>query len=110
MREHSEIARKAVHLAVGSLAFLLRYLTPGQAAAAAGAAVLANALILPRFAPALFREDERRRPWRSGVVIYPVAVLLLVLLFRSHMEVAAACWGIMAAGDSAAGFVGRRFG
>jgi len=110
MPGHGETARKAVHFAVGGLAFLLRVLTPAEAAGVAAAAILANVLILPRVAPALFRDDERRRPWRSGVVIYPVAVLLLILLFRNHMEVAAASWGIMAAGDSAAGLVGRRFG
>src|SRR6266702_4652668 len=80
MRRTGETGRQAVHFAVGGLAFLLRDLTPLQAACA------------------------------SGVVIYPVAVLLLVLLFHRHMEMTGAAWGIMAAGDSAAGLVGRRYG
>jgi uncharacterized protein (TIGR00297 family) len=66
--------------------------------------------VLPRLAPSLFRKGERRAPWRSGIVIYPVAVLLLVLLFHRRMEIVAAAWGIMAAGDSAAGWIGRRLG
>src|SRR2546428_110967 len=110
MPSHGETGRNAVHLVVGGLAFLLRYLTPPEAASAACVAIFLNALVLPRLAPSLFRQEERRRPWRSGVVIYPIAVLLLILLFHRRMEVAAAAWGIMAAGDSAAGFVGRRFG
>ncbi|PYT15750.1 MAG: hypothetical protein DMF51_06190 [Acidobacteria bacterium] len=110
MQTTNETARRAVHFAVGGLAFLLRDLTPLQAACAAGAAILFNVLVLPRVAPSLFRGEERDRPWRSGVVIYPVAVLLLVLLFHRHKEVAGAAWGIMAAGDSAAGLVGRRYG
>src|SRR5260221_12978617 len=55
----------------------------------------------------LFRGDERRHPWSSGIVIYPFSVLLLLVLFRNRMEVAAAAWGVLAAGDAAAGAFGR---
>ena len=95
---------------MGGMAFLLRWLSPLQAAGAAGGAILFNLFVLPRLAPSLFREGERRAPWRSGIVIYPIAVLLLVLLFHRRMEIVAAAWGIMAAGDSAAGWIGRRLG
>ena len=110
MQERGETGRRAVHFAMGGLAFILPSLTALQAACAAGGAVLFNLLVLPRLAPSLFREGERRTPWRSGIAIYPVAVLLLILLFHRRMEIAGAAWGIMAAGDSAAGLVGRRFG
>ncbi|HEU4402682.1 MAG TPA: DUF92 domain-containing protein [Candidatus Polarisedimenticolia bacterium] len=107
----NETARRAVHFGMGSIAFTLRYLTPTQAGACAALAVVFNLLVLPRLAGgALLRAVERRAPWRSGVVIYPVAVLLLISLFRNRLEVAAAAWGIMAAGDGAAGAFGRRFG
>ena len=95
---------------MGGLAFLLPFLSPLQAAGAAGAAVLFNLFALPRLAPSIFREGERGAPWRSGIVIYPIAVLLLVILFHRRMEVAGAAWGIMAAGDSAASWIGRRLG
>jgi len=95
---------------MGGLAFLLPFLSPLQAAGAAGAAVLFNLMVLPRLAPSIFREGERGAPWRSGIVIYPFAVLLLVILFHRRMEVAGAAWGIMAAGDSAASWIGRRLG
>ncbi len=110
MAARGETGRRAVHFAMGGLAFVLPYLTPVQAAGAAGGAVLFNLVVLPRLLPSLFREGERRAPWRSGIAIYPVAVLLLILLFHRRMEIAGAAWGIMAAGDSAAGLVGRRFG
>jgi len=99
-----------VHFAVGGLAFLLPYLTPLQAACAACAALAFNLFLLPRVGPALFRRGELEAPWRSGIVSYPAAVLLLVLLFHRRMEIAGAAWAIMAAGDSAAGWVGRRWG
>lgn len=109
-RAGSEWKRRTIHFAIGGLAFLLPWLSPLEAGGAAGAAVLFNLFVLPRLAPSIFREGERSAPWRSGVVIYPIAVLLLVILFHRHMEVAAAAWGIMAAGDSAAGWIGRRLG
>ena len=110
MTAQGETARRVVHFAMGGLAFLLPYLTPMQAACAAGAAVLFNLFLLPHVGPSLFRRGERESPWRSGVVIYPTTVLLLVLLFHRHMEIAGAAWAILAAGDSAAGWIGRRFG
>jgi len=99
-----EIRRQLVHIAVGAFAFLLRDLTWWQAAMAATAAVLHNALILPRVAPALFRAGEP--PLRSGIVIYPLAVLGLILAFPDQLEVAAAAWAILAAGDGAATLAG----
>jgi len=110
MTAQGETARRVVHFAMGGLAFLLPYLTPMQAACAAGAAVLFNLFLLPHVGPSLFRRGERESPWRSGVVIYPATVLLLVILFHRHMEIAGAAWAILAAGDSAAGWIGRRFG
>ena len=106
-----ETARKLVHLGSGGLAFLLRFLTPWEAAGCAAGALAFNLFALPRVGGArLFRPEERRAPWRSGIVLYPLSVLLLIVLFRDRVEVAAAGWGIMAAGDAAAGAAGRRFG
>ena len=110
MPTNGEAVRRAVHFAMGGLAFLLPCLTPLQAACAAGGAVAFNVLLLPRLGPSLFRRGELDAPWRSGIVIYPVAVLLLVILFHRRMEIAGAAWAILAAGDSAAGWVGRRWG
>ncbi|MGH9796797.1 MAG: hypothetical protein ACRD5D_01420, partial [Candidatus Polarisedimenticolia bacterium] len=73
--------RRAVHMAVGLLAFLLRFLTPAQAVLLAATALLFNLLVLPRVAARLFRPGELRTPWTSGIVLYPVAVLALVVLF-----------------------------
>src|SRR5262245_66673138 len=95
---------------MGGLAFLLPSLTPLQASCAAATAVGLNLLVLPRFAPRLFRRGEIETPWRSGNVLYPVAVLVLILLFHRRLEIAGPAWGIMAGGDTAAGWTGRRCG
>jgi uncharacterized protein (TIGR00297 family) len=107
----SETARTAVHFGVGGLAFLLAYLTPLQAALLAAAGIAFNRFLVPRIGGDLiYRQDELASPWRSGIILYPTAVLLLIVLFHDRLEVAAAGWAIMAAGDGAAGFVGRRIG
>jgi uncharacterized protein (TIGR00297 family) len=103
-----------VHLGAGGFAFLLKYLTFPQASLCAAGAIAFNALVLPHLARGrLFHDGERATPWHSGILLYPVSVLLLILLFAGDgdgMEVAATGWVIMAAGDAAAAAWGRRFG
>lgn len=101
-----ETQRQLVHLGVGLFALLLRWLTWPQAALLATAAVAFNLIILPRIAPGVLRDADRHRPWASGVVLYPLAVLGLVLAFRSQLHLAATAWAILAAGDGMATLVG----
>ena len=108
---HRAGMRNLVHLLSGGFAFLLPWLTRLEAAGLAAAALLFNRYALPRLGgAALFRREEARSPWTSGIVLYPAAVLVLILLFGGRMQVAATAWVVMAAGDAAAGFFGRRFG
>jgi len=107
----SELGRGLVHLGAGFLALTLKVLTVPQAALLAALAVVFNYAVLARIGGGrLFRDGERRAPLGSGIQIYPLAVLLLVLLFGWRPEVAAAGWVIMAAGDPAARAAGRTFG
>jgi dolichol kinase len=107
-RRHSEDARKAVHILFGAGALLLRYLAWWQAAAVAAAAVVLNTLVLPRLAPQMYRPTDRR--FAHGILFYPLAVLGLVLVFPRRLDIAAAAWAILAAGDGAASLVGQRAG
>jgi uncharacterized protein (TIGR00297 family) len=102
----SEYLRQLVHIAVGGGAFLLRFLTWPQAALLSGLAAAMNLTLLPRLAPRLFRSADRDRLARSGIVLYPIAVLALILVFRRRLDLAAAAWAILAAGDGAATLVG----
>jgi uncharacterized protein (TIGR00297 family) len=106
-----ELARKAVHVAMGFVAFTVRFLGPLGSAALAAGAVLFNLLVMPRIGGRrLWRDDELARGASRGIVLYPLAVLLLVLLFHRRLEVAAAVWGILAFGDGMATLVGRVLG
>lgn len=106
MARQSEVRRQTLHIAVGAIALSLAWLTWQQAALMAIVAVGFNLLILPRISPGVFRDGDLDRPWASGIVIYPIAVLGLILVFRDRLDLAAAAWGVLAAGDGMATLVG----
>jgi uncharacterized protein (TIGR00297 family) len=101
-----EVARQLLHIAVGGFALVLPWLTWPQAALLALSAIVFNLAILPRLAPRVLRDADRRRPWTSGILLYPLAVLGLVLVFPSRLDLAATAWIILAAGDGSATLVG----
>jgi uncharacterized protein (TIGR00297 family) len=43
----------------------------------------------------------------TGIILYPISVLALILLYRNHLYIAAAAWAIMALGDGMATVVGE---
>ena len=104
----SEEHRQIVHIAMGGLALLLRYLSASEAMILAGAAVAMNLYALPRIAGTLYRPGETRQRFTSGIVLYPVAVFLLLVLCADRLDIVAAAWGVLAFGDGMATLVGRR--
>jgi uncharacterized protein (TIGR00297 family) len=108
-RPYSERARKIVHMAMGAGALLLRYSPWWQAAILGGAALAFNLAVLPRIAGHLYRPKDHRR-FQAGIILYPLAVVLLILVFPHRLDIAAAAWGILAVGDGMATLVGRQFG
>ncbi len=102
-----ENRRQWIHFAMVLFCPLLRYLEWWQAAMMALLAVVFNALVLPllKVGREITRESD---PFFSGIKFYPFAVLLAILLFP--MPVAAAAWGVLAAGDCFSNVVGRAYG
>ncbi|RMH17738.1 MAG: DUF92 domain-containing protein [Acidobacteria bacterium] len=106
-----ELARKLIHLGAGTIAFAVVFLGPAPSALVALLGLATNLLVLPAVGgKRLWREDELARGVSAGIVFYPLSVLILILAFRRHPEVAAATWGLLAFGDGMAGLVGMRFG
>ena len=104
-----ETRRQAVHMMVGLFALLLRWLNYPQALACAVAAIVFNAFILPRLpgsTQSLYRAEERERGFSRGILMYPVAVFLLILVFP--VSVAGAMWGMLSFGDGLATLAGSR--
>ncbi len=106
-----ELQRKALHVAMGGFALLLRWLTPWQAMACAAAALAFNLFLLRRLTGDRFlREGERASGVPLGIVLYPAAVLGLLLVFHRRLELAAGAWGLLAVGDGMATVAGITLG
>lgn len=104
----NEVLRKVIHVAFGFCAILLRWLTPFQAALLALVALLHNWKILPLFLGRRIARDPRGTD--LGILLYPIAVLLLVVSFPHDPGIAAAVWAILAFGDGSATLAGRLIG
>lgn len=104
-RPFSEGRRQFLHMAMGGFALLLRYLTWPQAVALATAALLFNLFVLPHLGKGIYRPSDSR--FAAGIILYPLAVLLLLLCFPHRPDIVAAAWGILAAGDGMATLAGR---
>lgn len=106
-----EMARKLLHVAMGGFAFLLAWLDWWQAALCALAALASNLFLLPRIGGRkVFRGGAATEGHDPGIVLYPVAVLILVLVFHARLEIAAAAWAFLAFGDGLATIFGVAFG
>lgn len=106
-----EVRRKAVHVGMAAFALLMPLLGWKGSALAAGLALAFNLLLLPRLVgESLSRPQDAGRRVPVGIVLYPVTVLVLILVFRHRLELAAAGWGFLAFGDGLATLVGRAFG
>lgn len=105
-----ELLRKAVHIASGLFALLLRFLGV-WAALVALTALAFNLFLLPRIGGRrLWRQHELDRGGALGIILYPIAVLILILVFHRRIEIAAAAWGILAFGDGMASIAGILLG
>lgn len=108
MTPHSESARQWVHVGAGAFALALRFLTWWQAALAAALALIFNAAVLPHLGGRrLYRPVDDARGFPLGILLYPAAVLSLILIFPSRLDIAAAAWAILALGDGMATLFGR---
>lgn len=106
--EPNELLRKSLHIAIGLGAITLRWLPWWAAAAVAAAAVVGNWLVLHRLVGKQVSRHERG--WDAGMVIYPFAVLLLIVIFRERLSIAAIAWVILAFGDGFATIAGKMLG
>jgi uncharacterized protein (TIGR00297 family) len=107
----SETRRQIVHITMGAWALLLRWMTWQQAAALAIAALVFNLFVLPHVGGRrLYRESDIRSGRAIGILLYPLAVLGLVLVFRYRLDLVGAAWAILAVGDGLATIVGRAAG
>lgn len=93
-----------------SFALLLRWLTREQALVLALLALIFNLFIMKRVGlhRYIFREKDHAKGYSWGILAYPTAVFLVILLYP--LEIAAAAWAQLALGDGASTFFGQRYG
>ncbi|MBK5258093.1 MAG: DUF92 domain-containing protein [Thermoanaerobaculia bacterium] len=108
MHESNEGLRKSLHIAFGLFAFSLKWLPWWVAACVAVSAVLGNWLVLHRVVGRSVARHERG--FDAGIVIYPAMVLLLVVVFREQLHIAAIAWTTLAFGDGFATLAGKAAG
>lgn len=101
----NEWLRKTLHIFFGIFAFSLRWLTWWQAAIVAVVAIVNNYVLLHRIVGKRVARDERG--YDVGILLYPCAVLALILVFRERLEIAGAAWAILAFGDGFATIAGK---
>jgi uncharacterized protein (TIGR00297 family) len=129
--------RKIVHISMLIFAFLLPFLTWLQAAGCAVLALLFNVFLLPHLGadlgkhavaagsgPATVKSAGSLGPatvapkggattslvapnvW-TGIVIYPISVLALIVFYPHNLYIAGAVWAILALGDGLASVAGE---
>ncbi len=101
----NELLRKSLHIAFGFGAFALKWLSWEVAALVCVVAIVSNWLVLHRLVGRGVARHERG--YDAGIVLYPVAVLLLILVFRHQMHYAAIGWALLAFGDGVATLAGK---
>lgn len=101
----NEVLRKSLHIAIGFGAFALKWMPWHVAAAVCVVAIFSNWLLLHRIFGK--RVSRHERGFDEGIVLYPVAVLLLILVFRHQLHYAAVAWAMLAFGDGVATLAGR---
>ncbi|HEY0158915.1 MAG TPA: DUF92 domain-containing protein [Thermoanaerobaculia bacterium] len=101
----NETLRKSLHIAFGVAAFGLKFLRWEVAALVCVVAIISNWLVLHRLVGKRVARDARG--FDAGIVLYPVAVLLLILVFRHQLHYAAIAWVMLAFGDGIATLAGK---
>jgi uncharacterized protein (TIGR00297 family) len=103
--ETNETLRKSIHIVFGLGAIALKWLPWRIAAGICVLAVIGNWLVLHRL---VGRHVARHgRGYDEGIILYPLAVGILILVFNWHIEFAAIGWAILAFGDGFATLAGR---
>ena len=95
--ETNEALRKFLHIGMGFGALALTRIPWRYAALICAAAVIGNWLLLHRIVGR--RVSRHERGWDVGIVLYPFAVLVLIVVFNWHIEIAAVAWVLLAFGD-----------
>ena len=109
MRDRGEDLRQLEHVLPLAFAFLLPYVDYGLILLLSLFSFFYAAFISPRWIRVTTRASEREAGFSPGKLYYAFGIMMLLLLFREHLHVAAAVWAVLAVGDSVSNLAGRRW-
>jgi len=109
MKKRREDLRQLEHLLPLTFAFLLPYVEYGLILLLSLFSFFYAAFISPRWIRVTTRNSERVAGFSAGKLWYAFGIMMLLLLFRERLHIAAAVWAVLAVGDSVSNLVGRRW-
>ena len=109
MKDRGEDLRQLEHVLPLAFAFLLPYVDYGLILLLSLFSFFYAAFISPHWIRVTTRDSEREAGFSPGKLYYAFGILMLLLLFRERLHVAAAVWAVLAVGDAVSNLVGRRW-
>lgn len=94
-----EALRRSVHIGVGAFAFLLPHVAWPWLALVCLGGFLMNLWVMPRWGPLRLLEREGPESGRTGLLLYPLVLLVLMVAFRERWEPVFIAWMALALGD-----------
>jgi phytol kinase len=109
--QSGEILRKCYHISAGLMAFGIPFLSWQVMAFLLFGAFMINWRVLPRLGGrSMWRGAEHKKGYSLGLTLYPLAISILCVVFRSDQWRTAAVWGVLAFGDGFSSLVGMTLG
>ncbi|MCY3774644.1 MAG: DUF92 domain-containing protein [Candidatus Aminicenantes bacterium] len=109
MRNRGEDLRQLEHVLPLAFAFLLPYVDYRLILGLSLLSFFYAAFISPRWIRVTTRDSEREAGFSPGKLYYAFGIMILLLLFRERLHVAAAVWAVLAVGDAVSNLAGRRW-
>ena len=109
MRNRGEDLRQLEHVLPLAFAFLLPYVDYRLILCLSLLSFFYAAFISPRWIRVTTRDSEREAGFSPGKLYYAFGIMMLLILFRERLHVAAAVWAVLAVGDAVSNLAGRRW-
>ncbi len=107
MARNFEIKRKIIHIFFGLPVLLYKFLPYEYILAIAVLAIVHNIFIAPFYMKSVFKQNKR---FDLGIIIYPIAVLIFIIIFKNNPIYASFLWITLSFGDGFSGLIGVLFG
>ena len=109
MRDRGEDLRQLEHGLPLAFAFLLPYVDYRLILGLSLLSFFYAAFVSPRWIRVTTRDSEREAGFSPGKLYYAFGIMMLLLLFRERLHLAAAVWAVLAVGDAVSNLAGRRW-